>query len=423
MKTYLKITPLALAVAAAFALSATSALAGRDDDNRNDGKDPHGSSTRVNTDISINKDIDVDGKVYIYGHIDPKADAEAVIQGDQLATQNKVVNKYHQNNASVNDNSLNNAQGNVGVNMSAGDNNIQSNELAIAAQDATNVFGMATAQVMFDQGSFGNVAINKPANNNASISNNVLNGAQGNVGVNVSAGDGNVQRNAAALSSGHNNVAIATVSTEQKNAGNFTLNKGEVLSWGTAAKTSGTVTQQTASLDASFNASFNADGSFSKSGGSYHSSTNTTSSDDQNTLNVTATTTGTGSVASASKSVNDPMSVSVTVSNGGSATATATSDVNSSLKTTDDRSSSWGKNKQFSKSFTASGAVQAASNEILGCVTTQYVPVPQNILWSTNNANLSNNVLNGASGNVGVNIAAGTNNLQENIMAAAATSK
>lgn len=378
MKNRIKATPVAIAVAAAFALTAPLAMA-----SGNEGGDggPHhhkGSNAEVNTDINIHKSIGVFGGMWVGGKIDPSADAEAVIQGDQTAAGNKVVNKYHKNDASVNTNSLNNAQGNVGVNVSAGDNNIQSNELALAAVDAKAVFGAASAQAFFDQGSFGNKTINLPANNSASLANNVLNGASGNIGANVAAGDGNVQRNAAALSSGKNNLAIATISSSQKNAGNFTLNKGEVTQYGTTTLTYGEADHGHANFDGSITKTSSY--SYSKYGSAGFAAGYISGhfSDPEN--------------------CEDPNQIQ-----GGFIAAGA----------------AWGKSGHGSHRSTHT--ISATSSWDLANTHTTTVPVPMQISWSSNNATLSNNVLNGASGNVGVNIAAGGNNLQENILAAAVT--
>jgi hypothetical protein len=368
MKKCIKATPVAIAVAAAFALTAPLAMA--------DHHHHKGSNAEVNTDININKDIGVFGGMYVGGKIDPKADAEAVIQGDQTAAGNKVVNKYNKNSASVNNNALNSAQGNIGVNVSGGDNNIQSNELALAAVDANAVFGAATAQAFFDQGSYGNKTINLPANNSASVSNNVANSASGNIGMNAAAGDGNVQRNAAALSSGDNNLAIATISSSQKNAGNFTLNKGEVTKYGTQTLT--TTDSDHGHANFSGSVTKTSSYSYSKSGAE-------------------------GFAAGYIKGKYDPQDCDpLQVKAGGIAAGSV-----------------HGKEGQGSKN--SSHAISATNSWDLANVHTTSVIVPTQISWSTNTATLSNNVLNSASGNVGVNIAAGGNNLQENILAAAVT--
>jgi hypothetical protein len=371
MKKCIKATPVAIAVAAAFALTAPLAMAHRDHHK--------GSGAEVNTDINIHKDIGVYGKVYVGGYVDPKADAEAVIQGDQTAADNNVANRYHKNNASVSNNALNSAQGNIGVNVSGGDNNIQSNELALAAVDANAVFGAATAQAFFDQGSYGNKTINLPANNSASVSDNVANGASGNIGMNVAAGDGNVQRNAAALSSGDNNLAIATISSSQKNAGNFTLNKGEVTKYGTQTLTTGESDHGHANFSSSVKTASSY--SYSKSGAAGFAA---------------------GYIAGSYTSDPQDCDPSTEVNAGGIAAGAI-----------------WGKEGQGKHK--SSNSITATNSWDLANVHTTTFAVPTQVAWSTNTATLSNNVLNSASGNVGVNIAAGGNNLQENILAAAVT--
>lgn len=353
MKTTLKANSLVLAVAAAFALSATTAWAGEGGRDRNDNSD----HARVNTSVSVHNRLWLNGGITVSGAIDPQADAQALVQGDQTSAGNHASNNFHANDAGVNSNVLGNASGNIGVNQAAGDDNIQSNDLALAAQDASSVFGQATSQVMFDQGAYGNSTTNHPAANDASLYNGVLEGASGNIGVNIAAGDSNVQRNAGALADGNNNLAVATISSGQNTAGNDTANNGIVQSYGVAGKTSGFASSSSWSMNGSFNAAI----SRAESGSGYRSR-----------------------------------------SEGG-------------MSDTD----GWSYGK--TRNAAASGMIQVASTEQLAQVCTQYVPVPQNVMWSQDNASLSDNVLNDASGNIGVNIAAGSNNLQENALAMAAS--
>lgn len=419
MTMQIRVNPVAVAVAAAFALAATSVWAhGR--------KDDYSDHAWVHTGINIHKDLTVSGKIEANGTIASNADAEALVQGDQYSVDQQVTNKMHKNDATVNTNVLNSASGNIGVNQAAGDNNIQSNALALADQNA--VFGQATSQVMFDQGAFGNTANNTPAANSASLYNNVLNGASGNIGVNIAAGDSNVQRNGAAISVGNNNLSIATVSSEQKNAGNDTDNEGAVSQWGTQAVRSGDVLTTSYSKNASFKAGFAANGAFSKSGNGSHSYRNDAATDNATSVMVSGSTTCNGGAchASGTKSVDDPLTANVMVSvsgNGSSGSATANGDVNQDTLTTNSTSWKFARNFDFSKKFHANGSIQAQDVQQLAEVCTKYIPVPLQVSWSYDTANLSNGVLNNASGNIGVNMAAGTNNLQENVMALAATPK
>jgi hypothetical protein len=105
--------------------------------------------------------------------------------------------------------------GNVGINITEGVDNAQSNDASLAMIDAGNVFG--NAQIFNNQSSSGNAKI-KNFNVNASVGSNALANASGNIGVNVAAGVGNVQNNSLAVSSSTENKApssAAMVATDQ----------------------------------------------------------------------------------------------------------------------------------------------------------------------------------------------------------------
>jgi len=104
------------------------------------------------------------------------------------------------NQANLTSGAGNGVQGNIGVNVAAGAANMQSNEVALSAVDVDRVF--ARASTFSTQNSTATLTSIDAANNNAAI-NDALNGARGNVSVNVAAGDGNLQDNqlAAAVNS------------------------------------------------------------------------------------------------------------------------------------------------------------------------------------------------------------------------------
>jgi len=114
--------------------------------------------------------------------------------------------------------------GNVGINITEGVDNAQSNDASLAMIDAGNVFG--NAQIFNSQSSAGNARI-KNFNVNASIGSNALANASGNVGVNVAAGVGNVQNNSLAVSSSTEKTApgsaamVATDESTQSASMNF----------------------------------------------------------------------------------------------------------------------------------------------------------------------------------------------------------
>ncbi|VVE41083.1 hypothetical protein [Pandoraea soli] len=107
--------------------------------------------------------------------------------------------QYQTMGATLGTGALANANGNIGVNVAAGADNAQANNVAIASLNAQPVY--ASAQVFANQSSRGSASISQ-FYVNASVGDNALAGATGNVGVNVAAGVGNVQQNglAAAVS-------------------------------------------------------------------------------------------------------------------------------------------------------------------------------------------------------------------------------
>lgn len=100
--------------------------------------------------------------------------------------------------ASVGSGALVDATGNIGVNIAAGIDNVQSNTVALASMVSGPVLG--TAQIFSTQSSSGSGSIGD-FNLVASVGDGALAGATGNVGVNVTSGLGNVQNNSLALSS------------------------------------------------------------------------------------------------------------------------------------------------------------------------------------------------------------------------------
>lgn len=212
-----KLSLLALAVAAVFA---TPAMAQSRDD------------AETNTYTNISNHIDVDGKVAVRGRIRVNAEGAATIDQDQAAFGNSSSGDGD-HTASFGDNALNGASGNIGVNVSAGVGNAQSNDAAITnlslakSDDGTGsddpddsddqgLVGpadhdesrdvrrgaMATAMVFSTQASAGNSASSEEEGTfyTATLDGDALGGVAGNVGVNVAAGVGNAQSNGMAAS-------------------------------------------------------------------------------------------------------------------------------------------------------------------------------------------------------------------------------
>jgi hypothetical protein len=105
------------------------------------------------------------------------------------------------NEASVEDDALEEATGNIGLNVAAGAGNAQTNAMAASVNTSGN---LAKASADSEQLTLFNSLLAKcDLDNTASLSDNALSGALGNIGVNVAAGVGNAQ---------HNGLAIAVTS-------------------------------------------------------------------------------------------------------------------------------------------------------------------------------------------------------------------
>ncbi|RQR58648.1 cell wall anchor protein [Burkholderia sp. Bp9125] len=110
-------------------------------------------------------------------------------------------------NAGTGANAASGVTGNLGVNIAEGISNAQSNDVALASVDVGNVFG--NAQIFSSQASAGAATVNN-FKLNASVGDGSLSAVQGNVGVNVASGIGNVQNNSLA-------GAVTTVNASQVN--------------------------------------------------------------------------------------------------------------------------------------------------------------------------------------------------------------
>ncbi|BBI61453.1 hypothetical protein [Vreelandella sulfidaeris] len=135
--------------------------------------------------------------------------AKAATFAIQSSSNNRYDNDGTTNNASLSG-SLNESSGNIGANITAGAGNIQNNAMTLAVGQGSS----AEATTGGVQVSYNNVSdndlytVNAPYRtvyvrnntNNASLSGS-LNGAKGNVGVNIASGNGNMQSNTLSIAS------------------------------------------------------------------------------------------------------------------------------------------------------------------------------------------------------------------------------
>jgi hypothetical protein len=167
--------------------------------------------------------------------LDPDSAATATVDDTQFSVGNEVYNEGTQNTAGLagsgndSEGSLNGAAGNIGVNIAAGDHNQQANAAALATADESFIFGAATATVTLSQDQPGPNLVNNFSTANTATVGDSANNASGNVGINVAAGVFNQQKNdlATAVSGGY--VATATNTTTQNSIGNTTNNNAVLV--------------------------------------------------------------------------------------------------------------------------------------------------------------------------------------------------
>lgn len=185
-------------------------------------------SVDLDKDTSFDTDVDVTGTANVVGTIVVDSSASAVIDDKQINHDNGVGNIRHENNASLDGNAMSDASGNMGVNISAGDNNMQDNAAALAAADASFVFSASDAEVYAFQRVDENTTVNSGNLNNARLGGNALTNASGNIAVNVAAGNSNLQKNNLSVAVANASLAQAVVSSQQQAGDNSTLNEGRL---------------------------------------------------------------------------------------------------------------------------------------------------------------------------------------------------
>lgn len=205
MKTQIKMTLIASAVAALVSVPAMAS--------ENDHHDHHGNGDHQPQQLYTNA----------------QAGANAI--DVQNIGGNTVSNNALKNDAYLGDKVGSGASGNIGMNVAAGDTNVQDNAAALASVDASFVFGQSGANVAVSQVNGGNTTMNHGVQNNAMIDNSAFSNASGNIGVNVAAGTGNAQKNTMAASVSTARVANASVNSNQQSAGNSIRNEGYVKSY------------------------------------------------------------------------------------------------------------------------------------------------------------------------------------------------
>ena len=143
--------------------------------------------------------------------------AGAAVLDSQESSDSGVVNRGTQNDGKI-DNSLNSSNGNMGANVAAGNGNQQDNAAALATADEAFIFGSAVTVSSATQKSTGNTARNHSNTNNTTL-NNAGNSGSGNIGINVTTGDFNQQKNNLAIAVSGGRVAVAAAAANQSTSG------------------------------------------------------------------------------------------------------------------------------------------------------------------------------------------------------------
>ena len=380
MKTELKKTPLALAIAALIA--SPMALA----NDEGDIPEETGfyklatktSSTETETDHKSSNEVEITKhvRVRVTGDVtipEEVAPSSAVVNSTQSSTWNSTNNWVLDNNSHIEGDAMSEASGNLGANTASGDNNQQANDAALAASDAEFVF--ADAETFSHQDAEANMTMNTGVRNNTGVGGNALSNAAGNIGVNVASGNSNQQQNSLAAS--HNSAspyAVATSGGLQTNDLNQTQNMGDYV-------VMRDVTRITLSVNSDDPLSGSYEGTSDQIGDVYPDVWEYNPEFDADEQHP-----------------NSPRQISHfdldTQTQGGS-------DLN------DDGGA---------LAYNEVGDVELDSGSMTGSVVntfTRYRP-------ARNNSSIDGSALSGASGNIGVNVASGTNNQQRNSMAIAA---
>lgn len=321
--------------------------------------------------LKLHTDINLSGDPTVTGNINIDSAAIAIVDNRQKNHDNSAENFLLDNDASIADEVGSAASGNLGFNVASGDNNQQDNAAALAATDARFVFGMADGEVFVNQLGHDNETMNAGVTNSASVGGSAFNAASGNLAVNVTSGNNNQQKNSLAAAVATSNYATATVDSSQYSKDNATSNAG-YFDVGEA-------------VVADITLSGAVDGTYSgTSGGNAYQSndfypdtwTGTTHTAGNQTGHIDFDSEAQGAVA-------NPLRPGA----GGLAFDTASDEM---------------------------GDID------LDATLTGQISIPQLIaVFATNDASLSGGAFQNASGNIGVNVSAGTGNQQANSLAMA----
>jgi hypothetical protein len=380
-------------------------------------KNAHSVDVAFKKSLGLSTDVNISGDPTVSGDIQVDSAAIAVIDNRQSVSGNFSSNDKLSNTSSIRDNVGSNATGNIGMNVAAGDNNAQDNAAALSAADASFSFGMADAEVFVNQNGSGNLTINKGVTNAAGIGDNAFNTATGNIGVNVTSGNNNEQKNALAASVATTDYAQSSISSNQISSGNAVSNAGKTERYAdtTSVNLHGSVRGYSLGVgvggySGSSTGTYSGDTSSTSTGNAYQMTNfypdmwTNASTDDPAQVHPGNNLFGHADFDTQTQgAVQNPNRDGV----GGLGFDTAGSSTGSESGTTSSEESG-------QLGFVELSASDLYAN-LSGTVQTwRYVAIN-----ASNDASLSSNAFQNASGNIGVNVASGSGNLQANSLALA----
>lgn len=396
MNASMKRTVLALAIAALFGSSMAYASG------------QHKTKVDISKKIAVSTDVSISGDPSLDGSIRTDSAAIAVVDNRQTVAGNVSANDKLSNTSSIDGKTAGKASGNIGMNVAAGDNNAQDNAAALSATDASFAFGMADAEVFVNQTGNQNATINQGVTNSAGVGDGAFRNASGNIGVNVASGSNNAQKNALAASVATTSFAQASVSSDQVSTGNVVSNAGRVERYDdtTAVHLGGQIRGYSLGLglggyQGSTTGTYSGNTSSDSTGNAYQSSnfypdswTGDSHPGGFQTGHVDFDSEAQGAVQNPNRDGVGGLSFD-----------------------TDSHSAGTESGSTQGSEAGALGFVELSASDLYadlcGTVTTsRYVVVD-----ASNDASLSGNAFQNASGNIGVNVASGTGNLQANSLA------
>lgn len=406
MNATFKKTLLAMAVATLFSTATAYAHNGGDRHDSRSGS----SKVRIDKSVELSTDVSLKGDPRVHGNIDINAAAIAIVDNKQSSVANEGDDTNLTNSASASGNVAGGASGNIGVNIGSGDNNQQDNAAALSSADASFAFGMADGEVFVNQQGVFNDTANAGVTNSATVSDNAFQNASGNLGVNVTSGNNNQQKNAMAASVATTSFAQSTVSSDQASAHNSVSNAGYVQQYNDTVDVSMSGAVQGYSLGLGVggyaghtSGSYSGSSSSDSTGMAYQASNLYPDSWNGDTHPSGNQTGHIDFDSEAQGAVQNPNRPGV----GGFAFDTGSHSSGSESGTTRGTESG------------GLGFVELSANDLYANLSGTVTTTRWVVVDATNTASLSGNAFQNASGNIGINVSSGSGNQQANSLAMA----